>query len=82
MHYGPAAIPVFVGAKFLLEGFGVHLPIIASLIPVAAILAISIVASLMATRGGGAGKNGQTGRGPEDRGRLSGRGGARLGFCP
>lgn len=54
LHYGLAAILVFVGSKFLLEGFGVHLPIIASLLPIAAILAISIVASLMATRGKGA----------------------------
>lgn len=56
LHYGLAAILVFVGAKFLLEGFGVHLPISASLIPIAAILAISIGASLIVTRGGGSGQ--------------------------
>ncbi|MDP9425409.1 MAG: TerC/Alx family metal homeostasis membrane protein [Actinomycetota bacterium] len=56
LHYGLAAILVFVGAKFLLEGFGVHLPISASLIPIAAILAIAIGASLIATRGGGSGQ--------------------------
>ena len=59
LHYGLAAILVFVGAKFLLEGFGVHLPITASLLPIAAILAMSIGASLLATRGGrGAGQKG------------------------
>lgn len=52
LHYGLAAILVFVGAKFLLEGFGVHLPILASLLPIAAILAISIAASWFATREG------------------------------
>lgn len=51
LHYGLAAILVFVGVKFVLEGFGVHLPIIASLLPIAAILAISIAASLYFTRG-------------------------------
>jgi tellurite resistance protein TerC len=51
LHYGLAAILVFVGAKFLLEGVGVHLPIYASLLPIAAILAISIGASLYFTRG-------------------------------
>lgn len=52
LHYGLAAILAFVGAKFILEGFGVHLPITASLFPIAAILAISITASLMLTRPG------------------------------
>lgn len=51
LHYGLAAILVFVGAKFILEGFGVHLPIYASLLPIAAILAVSIAASLYFTRG-------------------------------
>lgn len=51
LHYGLAAILVFVGVKFVLEGFGVHLPIIASLLPIAAILAVSIAASLYFTRG-------------------------------
>ena len=53
LHYGLAAILVFVGVKFLLEGFGVHLPILASLLSIAAILAISIAVSWFATRGGG-----------------------------
>lgn len=51
LHYGLAAILVFVGVKFVLEGFGIHLPISASLLPIAAILAISIAASLYFTRG-------------------------------
>jgi tellurite resistance protein TerC len=51
LHYGLAVILIFVGAKFLLEGFGVHLPIIASLLPIAVILVVSIAASLFLTRG-------------------------------
>ena len=51
LSYGLAAILVFVGVKFVLEGFGIHLPILASLLPIAAIIAISIVASILATRG-------------------------------
>ena len=51
LHYGLAAILVFVGVKFILEGFGIHIPIYASLIPIAAILAISILVSMYATRG-------------------------------
>lgn len=51
LHYGLAAILVFVGAKFVLEGFGVHLSTLASLLPIAAIITASIVGSLMATRG-------------------------------
>jgi tellurite resistance protein TerC len=58
LHYGLAAILVFVGVKFLLEGFGVHLPIIASLLPIAAILAISIGVSWFATGGGRSGGGG------------------------
>lgn len=51
LHYGLAVILVFVGVKFVLEGFGIHLPIVVSLLPIAAILAISIAASLYFTRG-------------------------------
>lgn len=58
LHYGLAAILVFVSVKFLLEGFGVHLPIIASLLPIAAILAISIGVSWFATGGGRSGGGG------------------------
>ena len=58
LHYGLAAILLFVGVKFLLEGFGVHLLIIASLLPIAAILAISIGVSWFATDGGRSGGGG------------------------
>lgn len=51
LHYGLAAILVFVGVKFLLEGVGVHLPVYASLLPIAAILVFSIAVSLYFTRG-------------------------------
>ena len=50
LHYGLATILVFVGAKFILEGFDVHLHILASLLPIAGILAISIFASIIVTR--------------------------------
>lgn len=50
LHYGLAAILVFVGVKFVLEGFGIHIPILASLLPIAAIIVISIAASMIATR--------------------------------
>ena len=73
LHYGLAAILVFVGAKFLLEGFGVHLPILASLPPIAAILAISITVSWFATGGGRSGgggdgerEDGENGREPRE----------------
>lgn len=67
LHYGLAAILVFVGVKFLLEGFGIHLPIIASLLPIVAILAISIGASWFSTRGGGGPGSGGDGK-PEEGG--------------
>jgi tellurite resistance protein TerC len=53
LHYGLAAILVYVGAKFVAQGFGVHVPILASLLVIAAVVTVSIVASLIATRGGG-----------------------------
>lgn len=56
LNYGLAAILVFVGAKFILEGFGLHIPIYASLLPIAAIIFASIGLSLYATRGGGGGR--------------------------
>lgn len=52
LHYGLAAILAFVGVKFVLEGFGVHLPIVFSLLPIAAMLITSIVVSMLLTRGG------------------------------
>ena len=53
LHYGLAAILVYVGAKFVAQGFGLQVPILASLLVIAAVVTVSIVASLSATRGGG-----------------------------
>jgi tellurite resistance protein TerC len=52
LHYGLAAILAFVGAKFILEGFGLHIPIIASLLPIAAVLVTSILVSMFLTKSG------------------------------
>jgi tellurite resistance protein TerC len=51
LHYGLAAILTFVGAKLLLQGFGVHVPIVVSLLVILVAITASIVASLIATRG-------------------------------
>lgn len=51
LHYGLAAVLIFVGAKFLLEGFGIHIPISASLPFIALAVGSSIAVSLYATRG-------------------------------
>jgi tellurite resistance protein TerC len=65
LHYGLAAILVFVGAKFVAQGFGVHFPILASLLVIAAAITVTIVASLIATRGG---KHGEGGDAPGEGG--------------
>jgi tellurite resistance protein TerC len=52
LHYGLAAILAFVGVKLLLQGFGVHVPIVVSLLVIFAGITVSIAASLIATRGG------------------------------
>ena len=52
LHYGLAAILVFVGAKFVAQGFGLQIPILASLLVIVTTITIAIVASLIATRGG------------------------------
>ena len=52
LHYGLAAILIFVGVKFFLEGFEVHLPTYLSLVVIAVTLTVSIIGSLFATRGG------------------------------
>jgi tellurite resistance protein TerC len=52
LHYGLAAILVFLGVEFVLQGFGVHLPVYVSLIFIAATITASIVASLVATSSG------------------------------
>ncbi len=46
LHYGLVAVLLFVGAKMLMSGF-VHIPIAVSLAAIAAILAISVCASLV-----------------------------------
>jgi tellurite resistance protein TerC len=51
LHYGLAAILTFVGAKLLLQGFGVHAPIVVSLVVILVAITASIAASLIATRG-------------------------------
>jgi tellurite resistance protein TerC len=52
LHYGLAVILVFVGAKFVAQGFGLQIPIVASLLVILVAITASIVASLIATRGG------------------------------
>jgi tellurite resistance protein TerC len=52
LHYGLAAILVFVGAKFVAQGFGLHLPIFVSLLVIATTITVAVVASLIATHGG------------------------------
>jgi TerC family integral membrane protein len=52
LHYGLAVILVFVGAKFVAQGFGVQVPVVTSLLVIAVAIAASIAVSLGATRGG------------------------------
>lgn len=52
LHYGLAAILIFLGVEFVLQGFDIHVPIYVSLIVIAGVITASIVASLYATRGG------------------------------
>ncbi len=59
LHYGLAAILVFLGVKFVAQGFGLQVPILASLLVIAAVVTVSIVVSLIATRGGGASGGGR-----------------------
>ena len=54
------AILVFVGAKFVAQGFGLQIPILASLLVIAAAITVTIVASLSATRGGKHGEGGSS----------------------
>ncbi len=74
LHHGLAAILTFVGAKLLLQGFGVHVPIVVSLLVIFVTITVSIVVSLIATRGeksGGGDDEPDTGsdRGSRGRGR-------------
>jgi tellurite resistance protein TerC len=50
LHYGLAAILIFVGAKFVAQGFGLQIPILASLLVITATMTVAIVASIIATR--------------------------------
>lgn len=59
LHYGLATILIILGVEFVLEGFGIHFPIYVSLIVIAVILTISIVVSLIATRGESSGGENQ-----------------------
>ena len=52
LHYDLAAILVFVGAKFVAQRFGLHLPILVSLLVIATTITVAVVASLIATHGG------------------------------
>jgi tellurite resistance protein TerC len=67
LHYGLAAILVFLGTKFVAQGFGLQIPILASPLVIAVVVTASIVVSLMATRGrwsgGGRNARGQVGAG-------------------
>jgi tellurite resistance protein TerC len=46
LHYGPAAVLVFVGGKMLLTGF-YKIPMLASLLVIVGLLAVAVVASLL-----------------------------------
>ena len=67
LHYGLAAILVFLGTKFAAQGFGLQVPILVSLLVTAVVVTVAIVVSLMATRGrrsgGGGNARGQVGAG-------------------
>jgi tellurite resistance protein TerC len=51
LHYGLAVILVFVGGKFVAQGFGVQVPIITSLLVILVAIVASVAVSLGATRG-------------------------------
>ncbi len=71
LHYGLAAILVFLGTKFAAQGFGLQVPILVSLLVTAVVVTVAIVVSLMATRGrwsgGGGNARGASWRGLVDR---------------
>ena len=52
LHYGLAVILVFVGAKFVAQGFGVQVSVVTSLLVILVAIVASIAVSLGATRGG------------------------------
>lgn len=51
LHYGLAVILLFVGAKFVAQGFGLHVPAFGSPLVILVAIAASIAVSLGATRG-------------------------------
>ena len=51
LKYGLAAILMFVGSKMLLVAVGLHIPVLVSLLIIAAILGVTILASLIKNRG-------------------------------
>jgi tellurite resistance protein TerC len=57
LHYGLGAILVILGMKFVLEGFGIHLPIYLSLIAIAVTLTVSIAVSLFSTHSDNSGRD-------------------------
>jgi tellurite resistance protein TerC len=57
LHYGLAVILVFVGAKFVVQGFGVQVPIVTSLLVILVAIVASIAVSLGATRRGKPGES-------------------------
>src|SRR5215218_4098591 len=56
LHYGLAVILLFVGAKSVAQGFGLQIPIGASLLVIVSTITVAIVVSLIATRGQTAGR--------------------------
>jgi tellurite resistance protein TerC len=56
LHYGLAVILLFVGARFVAQGFGLQIPIGASLLVIVSAITVDIVVSLIATRGQTAGR--------------------------
>lgn len=51
LHYGLAAILVFLGTKFVAQGLGLQVPILVSLLVIAVVVTASIVVSRMDARG-------------------------------
>ena len=58
LRYGLAAILIFLGTKFVAQGFGLQVPILVSLLVIAVVVTASIVVSLMATPGDGPAEEG------------------------
>ena len=67
LHYGLAVILALLGVEFVLQDFGVHVPIYGSLLAIVAIITVSLVVSVFATRKGGSGGEGDA-RGQGDAG--------------